>query len=270
MQTGLNEKVVLVTGASGGIGSEVARQFAKEGARVVIHYHQNVRGARNLNVEIGESRSYLAQADLSQEGDVARLFETIEKDLGPVDVVVANAGKYTPATPLHELSLEQWNQTLSANLTSQFLTLREFFRGIKRHGLVAPSAVLIGSTAGKFGEAAHADYASAKGAVMNGFLKTLKNEISRLAPKGRVNAVCPGWTLTPMVRDFAKDPAAKVRVAQTIPMKKIARPEDVASSVLFLASESLSGHLSGECIFVSGGMEGRVLYAPEEVDANEV
>src|SRR5262249_59591029 len=102
--------------------------------------------------------------------------------------------------PRHQMTLKQWNDTVAVNLTSVFLCAREFFRGIARHRLADPAVVLMGSTAGVFGEAGHADYAAAKAGLTYGLARSLKNEICRLAPRGRVNVVCPGWTLTPLTQ----------------------------------------------------------------------
>ena len=106
--------------------------------------------------------------------------------------------------PVWELPLERWEQTLRQNLTSSFLTARGFLREVERNG--HGSLVLVGSTAGIVGEAGHADYAAAKSAVLGGLLLSLKNEIVRVAPSARVNAVAPGWTESPMTRGHV-DPA---------------------------------------------------------------
>jgi 3-oxoacyl-[acyl-carrier protein] reductase len=269
MDTDLADRTVLVTGASGGIGGEVVRAFVREGARVAAHYATRPEPAAALARELGPSCLALG-ADLTREDEVDRLFAEAERHLGPVEVVVANAGFWPPEeVPLHTMTLEQWNRTLSVDLTSVFLTLRAFFRGVLRHGLSDPAAVLVGSTAGIFGEAGHADYAAAKAGLTYGLARSLKNEICRLAPHGRVNVVCPGWTRTPMTRLFQADAAQVRRVLQTIPLRKIARPHDVAMTILYLASTRLSGHVSGQVLTVSGGMEGRVLYRPEEVDPQQ-
>jgi 3-oxoacyl-[acyl-carrier protein] reductase len=147
--------------------------------------------------------------------------------------------------------------------------MRAFFRGIAAHHLADPAGVLIGSTAGIFGEAGHADYAAAKAGLTYGLARSLKNEICRLAPRGRVNVVCPGWTVTPMARRFAADPARVRRALQTIPLRKVARVHDVAMAILYLASSRLAGHVSGQILTVSGGMEGRLLYGEDEVDLGE-
>ena len=164
------------------------------------------------------------------------------------------------------MTLSRWNQTLAVNLTSVFLCMREFFRGIVRHKVAEPSAVLIGSTAGVFGEAGHADYAAAKAGLTYGLARSLKNEIARLAPRGRVNVVCPGWTVTPLTQRLTSQPEKVRRVLQTIPLRKVGRAHDVAMAVVYLASSHLSGHVTGQVLTVSGGMEGRVLYQDQEID----
>ncbi len=266
MDSGLHNRVILVTGVSGGIGGELARAFLAEGARVIGHYHSGRDRAEKALA--GYSGQWmLAGADLTQETEVASLFAAAETAFGPVVALVANAGVWPPHdVPLHQMSLEQWNRTLSVDLTSVFLCLREFFRGIVRHRLTHPAAVLIGSTAGIYGEAGHADYATAKAGLMYGLARTLKNEIARIAPGGRVNVVCPGWTLTPMVDRFTAQPETVRRVLQTMPLRKVARPADVVAAVVYLASEKLAGHVSGQILTVAGGMEGRVLYSPDEID----
>jgi 3-oxoacyl-[acyl-carrier protein] reductase len=269
MKTDLRNRIVLVTGASGGIGGEIVRLFLAEGARVIAHYGQH-RDRAEQTLRDSPGAGVALGADLTREDEVAHLFEQARTALGPIDIVVANAGYWPPDdVPLHQMTLEQWNRTLAIDLTSVFLCLREFFRGIVAHGIVEPAAVLIGSTAGLIGEAGHADYATAKAGLIHGLAQSLKNEICRLAPRGRVNVVCPGWTLTPMIDRFTGNEARVRRVLQTIPLRKVARPADVAAAVVFLASAKLSGHVSGQILTVSGGMEGRVLYTPEEIDPSQ-
>src|SRR5262249_19718543 len=132
-------------------------------------------------------------------------------------------------------TLKRWNETLASNLTSVFLCLREFLRGVERHKLDDPAAVLVGSTAGLFGEAGHSDYATAKAGLVHGLAKSMKNEICKVAPRGRVNVVCPGWTATPLRPGFG-DPEAMRQILQTIPLRKIARVHDIAMACVYLAS----------------------------------
>ena len=270
VETDLAGRVVLITGASGGLGAEMARAFAGEGARVILHYHSQKAAADALAAELVQADFCTLGADLTSEQQVSRLWREAEYRLGPVEIVVANAGIWVAEdVPIHEMSLQQWNRTVTTDLTGVFLCVREFFRGIRRHQLRDPAAVLIGSTAAAFGEAGHGDYAAAKGGLVYGFLLTLKNEIARLAPRGRANAVCPGWILTPMTERFAADPDIIRRALQTMPLRKVGQPADVASAVVFLASSRLAGHITGQMLMVSGGMEGRVLYEPDEIDPRD-
>jgi 3-oxoacyl-[acyl-carrier protein] reductase len=246
METGLAGKRVLVTGASGGIGGACARAFAEEGAQVVAHYHQGRERAEAL------AAAAVVGADLTREDEVERLFA----EAGRLDVCAAVAGVWPSGdVPVWELSLERWRATLDANLTATFLTARGFLRQVEGDGAL----ILVGSTAGIFGEAGHADYAAAKSAVLGGLLLSLKNEVVRQSPGVRVNAVAPGWTESPMTRGHVSDEQI-ARVSRTMALRKVAQPEDVARQVVALASPTLSGHVTGQVVTVAGGMEGRVIH----------
>ena len=178
--------------------------------------------------------------------------------LGTVDVCAAVAGVWPQDdVPVWTRPLERWQDTLRSNLTATFLTAKHFLREVERNG--HGSLVLVGSTAGRFGEAGHADYAAAKSAIQVGLLLSLKNEIVRIAERGRVNAVAPGWTYSPMTRG-ALDPEVVERVTRTTSLRKVATADDVARTVVVLASDELSGHVTGELVTVAGGMEGRTLH----------
>jgi 3-oxoacyl-[acyl-carrier protein] reductase len=245
MDTGLAGKRVLVTGASGGIGSACARAFAAEGAEVVAHYHRRRERAEALGFPV-------VGADLTKEDEIERLFA----EAGPLDVCAAVAGVWPSAdVPVWELPLERWRATLDANLTATFLTARGFLGQLEGDGAL----VLVGSTAGIFGEAGHADYAAAKSAILVGLLLSLKNEVVRKSPGARVNAVAPGWTESPMTRGHVSEEQVQ-RVSRTMALRKVAQPEDVARQVVVLASPVLSGHVTGQVVTVAGGMEGRVIH----------
>ncbi len=250
METGLAGKRVLVTGASGGIGSACARAFAAEGAEVVIHFHRGRDRAEAVAAELGNA--LVVGADLTHEDQVDRLFA----DAGALDVCAAVAGVWpSEDVPVWKLSLDRWRATLDTNLTASFLTARGFLRQLGGEGAL----VLVGSTAGLFGEAGHADYAAAKSAILGGLLLSLKNEVVRRAPQARVNAVAPGWTESPMTRGHVDDEQVR-RVSRTMALRKVAQPEDVARQVVILASPELSGHVTGQVVTVAGGMEGRVVH----------
>lgn len=271
MNTELAGKVVVVTGASGGIGSAIARKFAAEGAKLVLHCHRNRDGAKKLQGELRLAESLVVRADLTREAAVKQIFAQAVKRFGRVDTLVANAGSWeTRDVPLPEMPLKQWRGTFDGVLTSTFLCLREFLRiaAKQKHG----NAVLIASTAAVFGEAGHADYAAAKSAMAFGLTRSLKNELSRLAPHtrdycgGRINCVCPGWTVVP--RNAAKLGDAKTirKVTATMALPQIARPEDIANAVVFLSSDTLARHITGQTLVIAGGMEGRLLWQPQELD----
>jgi 3-oxoacyl-[acyl-carrier protein] reductase len=258
MDTGLAGKRVLVTGASGGIGSACARAFAREGCRVVIHYHRRRERAEALAEELGEAGGLVLGGDLTDEAKVDELFRGAVDALGELDVCAAVAGVWPEEdVPVWELPLDRWEVTLRTNLTAAFLTARAFLRQVERQG--HGNLVLMGSTAGLFGEAGHTDYAAAKSAILHGLLLSLKNEVVRVAPRARVNAVAPGWTQSPMTR-AALTPELVDRITRTMPLRKVATSDDVARQIVVLASDELSGHITGQVVTVAGGMEGRVLH----------
>lgn len=253
MDLGFRDKGVLVTGGAGGIGTAVSRAFAAEGARVAVHHRTSVDAAGALAGEIG---GIAVGADLQDPDAVDAMFESALSGLGRLDVCIANAGVWPRQdVPVWEMDPQRWLDTMASNLGATFLTARGFLRHCASTG--SGSLVMIGSTAGRFGEAGHADYAAAKGAIMTGLLLSLKNEAARIGPGVRVNAVAPGWTVTPMIGEKGLDEDHVARVTSTMALKKLGRPEDVAGAVLALASDIVSGHVTGEVITVAGGMEGR-------------
>lgn len=258
---GLKDAHVLVSGAAGGIGLSTVDIFTQLGARVTAHYNTNIGQLQPRTGIVS------LQADVRSEQDVRRLFEqAAEKNGGPVTVLVANHGIWpSNDAPIAGMTLEQWSNTLSVNLTGTFLLCREFLKGLETASKVdkeAASIIFVGSTAGKFGEAGHGDYAASKSALMGGLLLTLKNEIGNIASRGRVNCVSPGWVATPMAQETLKDDAFVERALATTPLQKVASPEDIARQIAVLASPELSGHISGQNIMVDGGMEGRLLFPP--------
>jgi len=271
MNADLAEKVVLITGASGGIGSAIAQRFAEEGARLVLHYRSGRIRAEELRRKLAGAEVLCVRADLTKEPEVRRLFLAAVKRFGRMDTLIANAGSWeTRDVPLDEMSLKQWRATMDAVLTSTFLCTREFFKLVA--GQKRGNAVLIASTAAVFGEAGHADYASAKAAMAYGLTRTLKNEISRIAPHtkdycgGRVNCICPGWTVVPRNAAKLTDAATVRKVTATMALPKVAHPDDIANAAVFMSSDRLAGHITGQTLVIAGGMEGRLLWQPGEID----
>lgn len=271
METNLRDRVVVITGASGGIGSGIARKFAAEGARLVLHYRNGRRRVSDLQQELQGVESLAVGADLSKEAEARRLLARALEQFGGVDTLVANAGSWeTRDVPLHQMRARQWRQTIEGVLSTTFFTVREFLRLVakQRRG----NLTLVASTAAIFGEAGHADYASGKAAIAYGLTRSLKNEIARLAPHtrdycgGRVNCVCPGWTVVPRLAGKLADQTVIRKVAATMALPQLARPEDVANAVVFLSSDTLARHITGQILLIAGGMEGRQLWRQREIN----
>jgi 3-oxoacyl-[acyl-carrier protein] reductase len=271
VDTQLAGLTVLITGASGGIGEAIALAFAQEGANLVLHANhrrdklEDLVGLHGL----GE-RCILGRADLRQPTALEPLFDCARERFGRVDVVIANAGIWPPEDkPLHELEPARIREVLEVNLLGTIYTCRSFAAQLAAHGPRADghgaSICLIGSTAGRFGEAKHLEYAVSK-AGLYGLMRSLKNELVELDPWARINLVEPGWTVTPMAEPALAQPGVIEKVCATMPLRQLARPEDVARAVVFLSSPALARHLSGEVLTVAGGMEGRRLWTDEQID----
>ena len=161
METGLAGKVVLVTGGAGGIGQSICRAFSTEGARVVVHYHESEESAIELAEELG---TVAMGADLRDPMEATRLISEVISELGSLDVCIANAGSYPPVSkPLWEIDPFRWSETMASNLGVTVNTARSFLAHASK--AKAGSMVMVGSTAGIYGESGHSDYAAAKGAL---------------------------------------------------------------------------------------------------------
>ena len=261
----------MITGASGAIGAAIARQFASEGAKLVLHYRQGRKNVEALQRELRSTESIAVRADLTREADARGLFAHTVKRFKRVDTLVANAGSWeTRDVALHAMTLRQWEHTVNHVLTTTFLSLREFFKIVARQK--QGNAILIASTAGIFGEPGHADYASAKSAMAFGLTRSLKTEIARIAPHtrnycgGRVNCICPGWTIVPRTAARLANTEMVRKVIATMALPKLGRPSDIAGAAVFLSSDTLAGHVTGQTLIIAGGMEGRMLWMPGEAD----
>lgn len=193
---------------------------------------------------------------------------------GPINILSATAGITNEQSHpnIWEMPLETWENVYRVNVRGTFLTIKHFLlAAIKAQEasgkeLENLSIVVIGSECGKFGQAGHSEYASGKAGLQYGLVPTVKNEIVRINSKARVNAVAPGWVNTELIGDRLDDPKELYLEAQgTVPLRKIAQPEDVARTVAFLSSHRAAGHMSGQCLSVDGGMEGRIVWREYEI-----
>lgn len=275
MDLQLADKVCLVTGASGGIGRAMAEAFAAEGAYLCLHGHGKFAELEEwIARQPWSERALAVRADVAHPDEVASIFECAVERWGRVDVCLANAGIWTPGTQLlNEAGEERIRRALEVNLFGAIWTARAFMATLAQAGPRpdghGASLVFTGSTAGRFGERGHAEYAASK-AALYGLVRTLKNEIVELDPYARVNMIEPGWTVTHMARPALDQPGALTGVVQSMSMQQIARAKDIARSALFLASPAASRHITGEVITVAGGMEGRVRWTPDEVDEDRI
>ena len=275
MDLALRDKVVWITGASGGIGRALAQAFAAEGAFLALQGHASHEALESwLSAQPWRARTLTVRADVRDPAALERCAAEILARFGRCDVCAANAGQWpSEHRELFELEPARLRATLEVNLLGALFTARAFLAALRRTGPRADghgaALVFTGSTAGRFGERGHVDYAVAK-AALAGAVRTLKNEIVRLDPYARVNAVEPGWTVTHMARPALAQPGHVERVVRTMPLQQLARPVDVARTVAWLASPTAAAHVSGELVGVAGGMEGRIQWNEDEVDRSAI
>lgn len=275
MDLGLADKVVLVTGASGALGRATAEAFAAEGARVALHGHTAADEMDEwLLAQPWRVRSMTVTGDARAPAEMDAAVDAVRVAWGRVDVCVANAGKWpVPDERLDQCSVDRVRETIEVNLLGSMWTARAFLACLARTGPRTDghgaSLMFVGSTAGRFGERFHADYAAAKAGLV-GLALSLKNEIVLLDPFGRVNVVEPGWTIGHRPKPALERPGVVARVVRTMALRQLGRAADVARAVVLLSSPEASRHVSGEVLTVAGGMEGRTLWADADVDEEAV
>lgn len=245
----LTGKVALITGGSRGIGAATVRMFCAAGARVLFNYLQARTAAELLVNECGAERCAAVQADLSGAASGEPLVRAAVERFGRLDILVANHGVWPPEdAPIDRMSEDQWRSTLAINLDSVFSLVKHAVAQMKQQGS-GGHIVLVSSTAGQRGESFHTDYAATKGAIIS-MVKGLSTE---LAPdRIYVNCVAPGWVATDMTTSTLADPAAGAKVMATIPMRRVATPEEIAGPILFLCTPH-AGFITGEVMNVNGG-----------------
>ena len=245
----LEGKVALITGGSRGIGAATVRLFIRAGARVVLNYLRTAAEAGKLVAECGEAACHAVQADLAGTATAEPLVRAAVDRFGSLDILVVNHGIWPPAeAPIDMMSDEQWRTTVAVNLDSAFALVKHAVAQMKRQQR-GGHIVLVSSTAGQRGEAGHCDYAATKGALIS-MVKGLSTE---LAPFGIcVNCVAPGWVETDMSAEALQDPQRRANIFSTIPLGRVATPEEIAGPILFLCTP-YAGFITGEIFNVNGG-----------------
>lgn len=252
MKLSFKDRIILITGASRGVGAAAAIEFAEAGAAgVVINYHRDRDAASAIagEVERRGAKALIVQADVSRGSESKRMVEQSFNHFGRLDVLVANAGIWSPDDRrITELDDHQWDETIRINVNGVYYVCRDAARVFIAQG--SGNIVTISSTAGQRGEAGHADYAASKGAVIS-FTKSLASELGRF--KIRVNCVAPGWVDTDMAAPALRVGETQLQqITSAIPLGRVATAEDVAGPILFLASD-LARHITGEILNVNGG-----------------
>ncbi len=244
----LKDRKALITGGSRGIGRAAAILFAEAGSDVAITFQSREDAAKEVQTEV-EKRGrecLIRRVDLADRSQVRALADDLGARWGGLDVLVNNAGIWT-GLDMGEGEVGAWRETMAVNLDAVYFLVDAVLPLLKSRPRAA--IVNIGSTAGIRGEAHHSHYAATKGAI-NALTKSWAVEF---APWNiNVNCVAPGWVDTDMCTGVFADPAYRESVRQSIPLKRIPPPEDIAGPILFLASD-LARHITGAVLSVNGG-----------------
>ena len=247
----------LVTGANSGIGAAVARSLAQAGAKVVINYVVNEESALTMvqEITVGGGEAIAIHADVSKEEQVKNMFAQMFKIWGSIDILVNNAGIQRDAAFL-DMTLEQWDQVMSVNLTGQFLCAKEAAREFVRRGVLpelscaAGKIICMSSVHEVIPWAGHVNYAASKGGLVL-FMKSIAQELAHL--KIRVNGISPGAIKTPINRSAWETQEAEQDLLKLIPYQRVGEPSDIGRAAVWLASDA-SDYVTGESLFVDGGM----------------
>ena len=249
----LKGRVALITGGSRGIGAAAVRMFANAGARVVFNYHKAKDKAEQLIHELGDTNCAAFSCDLSTPEAAQKLVASTVNHFGRIDILVANHGVWPPEdVAIDKMSDSQWRTTIDINLNSVYGLVKHSVAHMKRQqpaGATAGHIVLVSSTSAQRGEAFHCDYSATKGALIS-IVKSLSSELAR--DRIYVNCVAPGWVQTDMSEPALNDAPTREAILATIPIRRVATPEEIAAPILFLCTEH-AGFITGEVFNVNGG-----------------
>ena len=250
MNNTYDKKTVIITGSSRGIGAATALYFAEKGFNIVINYVSNKEAADNLSREINEKYpvdTLVIKADVSNESEVINMLQLTKERFGRVDVLINNAGIAHSVYSVNETE-EDWGRVINLNLTSQFFVAQTIAKELM---LPAKSGKIINmcSLGGIMGMATAVAYSSSKGAVMQ-MTKSLACEWARFGIT--VNCVCPGFVETALIEENLKNEKWLGYMTMRTPMRRLAKPEDVAGTILFLSSD-MASYITGASVVIDGG-----------------
>jgi 3-oxoacyl-[acyl-carrier protein] reductase len=240
-------RVALITGASRGIGRAIAVELGSKGCRVAINYQNSEAAAEETRraIQASGGEAIVVRADVSDSGEVKKLFETVNKELGPVEILVNNAG-ITRDNILMRMTDEEWDVVLRTNLNSVYYCARAAIRSMlkARFGRI----VAVSSVSGLVGNAGQVNYAAAKAGIL-GIVKSIAREAGSRGVTA--NVIAPGYVETDMTAALAE--AAKTAILARIPAGRYGAPEDIAKAAVFLVSDDAS-YINGQVLAVDGGM----------------
>jgi len=246
-------KIMLVTGGSAGIGAATALMAGKRGYDVAVNYNSDRQGAETVaeTVRAAGGRAVAVQADVSDHGAVAAMFEMVDAELGPLDVLVNNAGMVAPLTCVEDISPDRLAQILGVNVNGSFYCAQQAVRRMSaKYGGKGGSIINISSAAATLGAPnQYVDYAAAKGAI-DSF--TIGLSLEQAAHGVRVNAVRPGIIDTPLHGKGGEPDRAKQLGPKVVPMQRAGSAEEIAEAIIWLASDAAS-YVTGEIMKVTGG-----------------
>ena len=240
----LQGAVVVVTGASRGLGRAIAEELAGRGAKIVVNYARSKEPAEELVSQLGEEDALAVQADISDPDQAKKLIDETMQKFGRVDVLVNNAG-ITQDRSLRKMAIEDWDKVINVDLNSCYYTVHAALP----HMVEQQSGKIINmsSFVGEAGNVGQANYAAAKAGLL-GFTKTAARELARF--NITVNAICPGFIGTEMVEAIPEDVQEKLK--KTIPLGRFGRPEEIAKAVRYLVEDG--DYITGSTLDINGGV----------------
>lgn len=241
----LQNKTALITGGAKGIGEAVVRAFVLQGAQVVFTFHHSEESAQKLILELGEDRVKAIHCDVTNTSSILEVVQKAYDQLGRIDILVNNAGR-TKDNLVLRMSEEDWDEVMDTNLKSIFLFSKHALRYMVRTG---GSIINMSSVMGLYGNTGQANYAASKAGVV-GLSKSLAYEYG--SRNVRCNVVAPGWIDTEMTKSLGID--KREEFEKSVSLRRIGTPQEVADSIVFLASD-MSSYITGQVLQICGGLK---------------